>query len=122
MVASQLGAFATTEGITPKWGPVTFNFAGLYYSYPGFNDVLDYFEALGGATWTTGNWSFGIKDYWSPDNFQTPDKGTLVGAPKHLAVGLRLQALVREARLDGGIPQLPPVRHLHSYRCQTPER
>ena len=22
-------------GITPKWGPVTFNFAGLYYTYPG---------------------------------------------------------------------------------------
>ena len=56
-------------GITPKWGPITFNFAGLYYTFPGasFND---YFEALGGATWTSGAWSLGIKDYWSPDNFQ----------------------------------------------------
>ena len=25
-------------GITPKWGPITFNFAGLYYTYPGAND------------------------------------------------------------------------------------
>jgi uncharacterized protein (TIGR02001 family) len=57
-------------GITPKWGNVTFNFAGLYYSYPGFNDQLDYFEALGGATWTSGKWTLGVKDYWSPDNFQ----------------------------------------------------
>ena len=57
-------------GITPKWGNVTFNFAGLYYSYPGFNDQLDYFEALGGATWTSGAWTLGVKDYWSPDNFQ----------------------------------------------------
>jgi len=57
-------------GITPKWGPVTFNFAGLYYSYPGFNQELDYFEALGGATWTSGKWSLGVKDYWSPNNFQ----------------------------------------------------
>ena len=37
-------------GITPKWGPITFNFAGLYYSYPGANDEIDYFEALGGAS------------------------------------------------------------------------
>ena len=57
-------------GITPKWGPITFNFAGLYYSYPGANDDIDYFEALGGASWTTGAWTLGVKDYWSPDNFQ----------------------------------------------------
>jgi uncharacterized protein (TIGR02001 family) len=57
-------------GITPKWGPVTFNFAGLYYTYPGDNSAIDYFEALAGASWTSGAWSFGVKDYWSPDNFQ----------------------------------------------------
>jgi hypothetical protein len=50
---------------------VTFNFAGLYYTYPGFSDTLDYFEALGGASWTSGAWTLGVKDYWSPDNFQT---------------------------------------------------
>ena len=57
-------------GITPKWGPVTFNFAGLYYTFPGENSAIDYFEALGGASWTTGAWTLGVKDYWSPDNFQ----------------------------------------------------
>jgi uncharacterized protein (TIGR02001 family) len=57
-------------GITPKWGPITFNFAGLAYTYPGFNDQLAYFEALAGATWTGGAWTIGIKDYWSPNNFQ----------------------------------------------------
>ncbi len=57
-------------GITPKWGPITFNFAGLYYSYPGANTEIDYFEALAGATWTGGAWTLGVKNYWSPDNFQ----------------------------------------------------
>jgi uncharacterized protein (TIGR02001 family) len=57
-------------GITPKWNNITFNFAGLYYSYPGFNSVLDYFEAKAGATWTGGQWTIGVNDYWSPDNFQ----------------------------------------------------
>ena len=57
-------------GITPKWGPITFNFAGLYYTYPGENSEIDYFEALGGASWTSGAWTLGVKDYWSPDNFQ----------------------------------------------------
>ena len=56
-------------GITPKWGTVTFNFAGLYYTYPGASEI-DYFEALGGASWTSGAWTLGVKDYWSPDNFQ----------------------------------------------------
>ena len=56
-------------GITPKWGNVTFNFAGLYYTYPGADDI-NYFEALGGASWTSGAWTLGFKDYWSPDNFQ----------------------------------------------------
>ena len=57
-------------GITPKWGPITFNFAGLVYTYPGANDDIDYFEALGGASWTSGAWTLGVKDYWSPNNSQ----------------------------------------------------
>jgi uncharacterized protein (TIGR02001 family) len=56
-------------GITPKWGPVTFNFAGLYYTYPGANSELAYFEAKAGATWTGGAWSVAVNNYWSPDNF-----------------------------------------------------
>jgi len=56
-------------GITPMWKSITFNFGALYYTFPGA-DENDYFEALGGASWTGGAWTLGIKDYWSPDNFQ----------------------------------------------------
>ena len=56
-------------GITPTWGPVTFTFAGLYYSYPGEDDI-GYFEAWGGASWTGGAWTLSVNDYWSPDNAQ----------------------------------------------------
>jgi uncharacterized protein (TIGR02001 family) len=62
-------------GITPKWGNVTFNFGALWYSYPGSpggieTEDVSYFEAKAGASYTTGQWTFGINDYWSPDNFQ----------------------------------------------------
>jgi uncharacterized protein (TIGR02001 family) len=59
-------------GISPKWGPVTFTFAGFEYTYPGetSNPNIDYFEAKGGASWTTGAWTLAVNNYWSPDNFQ----------------------------------------------------
>jgi Bacterial protein of unknown function (Gcw_chp) len=55
-------------GISPG-GPVTFTLAGFWYSYPGDDDI-GYFEAKGGASWTTGAWTLALNDYWSPDNFQ----------------------------------------------------
>ena len=68
---SGIASSSTTVSASRRNGAtITFNFAGLYYTYPGANDQLDYFEALGGATWTSGAWTLGIKDYWSPDNFQ----------------------------------------------------
>ena len=33
-------------------------------------DQIDYFELLTGASWTSGQWTLGVKNYWSPDNFQ----------------------------------------------------
>jgi len=57
-------------GITPKFWGITWNFAGLYYSYPGADSEIGYFEAKAGASYTSGKWTFGINDYWSPDNFQ----------------------------------------------------
>jgi uncharacterized protein (TIGR02001 family) len=57
-------------GITPKWKNITFNIAGLAYTYPGANDI-DYFELKTGGTWAKGPWSIGVTNYWSPDNFQT---------------------------------------------------
>lgn len=56
-------------GITPKWGPVTFNIAGLAYTWPGANDI-DFFELKTGASWTSGAWAFGVTNYWSPDYAQ----------------------------------------------------
>lgn len=60
-------------GITPKWGNVTFNIAGLYYTYPGWCESKcglpenDYFELKTGASWTGGKWTLGVTNYWSPD-------------------------------------------------------
>jgi hypothetical protein len=65
-------------GISPKWGPVTFALGGLYYTYPGANNVLDYFEAKTGASWTTGAWTLAVNNYWSPDNFQVADNSDAI--------------------------------------------
>ena len=55
-------------GITPKWWNITFDIGGLYYNFPGFTSI-DYFELKTGASWTGGNWTLGVTNYWSPDNF-----------------------------------------------------
>jgi uncharacterized protein (TIGR02001 family) len=61
-------------GITPKWGPVTFNIAGLYYTYPGACESkcglgeFDYFELRTGASVGT-TWTLSINNWWSPDTF-----------------------------------------------------
>ena len=34
-------------GITPKWGNVTFNFAGLYYTFPGAEQRNRLFRGVG---------------------------------------------------------------------------
>jgi uncharacterized protein (TIGR02001 family) len=57
-------------GITPKWNKITFNIAGLYYTFPGDTDELDYFEFKTGASWTGGQWTLTVNNYWSPDWFQ----------------------------------------------------
>jgi uncharacterized protein (TIGR02001 family) len=57
-------------GITPKWKNITFNIAGLYYTYPGDNENIGYFELKTGASWTGGAWTLAVNNYWSPDNFQ----------------------------------------------------
>jgi uncharacterized protein (TIGR02001 family) len=53
-------------GITPKWGPVTFNIGGLYYNYPG-GTFADYFELKTGAAYAKGPWTLGVTNYWSDD-------------------------------------------------------
>jgi uncharacterized protein (TIGR02001 family) len=54
-------------GITPKWGNITFDIAGLIYTFPGSNSLLDYFELKTGATYAKGPWSLRVTNYWSPD-------------------------------------------------------
>jgi uncharacterized protein (TIGR02001 family) len=71
-------------GITPKWGPITFNIAGLYYTYPGAFDPLgefDYFELKTGASYTKGAWTLGVTNYWSPEYFgEVGDSDAIEGA------------------------------------------
>jgi len=57
-------------GITPKWKDITFNIAGLYYTYMGASGS-NFFELHTGASWTGGAWTLGINDYWAPDYTQT---------------------------------------------------
>ena len=61
-------------GITPTWGNFTFDIGGLYYTYPGANE-LDYFELKTGLKWASGNWTLGVTNYWSPDVNQLLDEG-----------------------------------------------
>jgi uncharacterized protein (TIGR02001 family) len=66
-------------GITPKWSwnssSVTFNIGALYYTYPNYCEGKcglldpDYFELKTAATWTGGNWSLGVANYWSDEYF-----------------------------------------------------
>jgi uncharacterized protein (TIGR02001 family) len=56
-------------GIAPKWGNVAFNFGFLPYIYPGASEA-NYIELKAAAAYTSGNWTFGIGEWWSPDNFQ----------------------------------------------------
>jgi uncharacterized protein (TIGR02001 family) len=70
-------------GLTPKWKDITFNFAFMYYGYPGANsgrfipngstapaNGLGYYELRAGGSWTKGPWTLGLNNYWSPNNFQ----------------------------------------------------
>ncbi len=64
-------------GIRPTWGPVTFDFGAIYYTYPGGSFVapftgpdLNYVELKAGAS---GNihkdLAVGMNIFWSPDYF-----------------------------------------------------
>jgi uncharacterized protein (TIGR02001 family) len=77
----QIGGFAEIDyyfGIKPKWGPVTFDFGLIYYSYPGAidgNTVLtnkpyewDYIELKAGASGTVvPNLTTGFTVFYSPE-------------------------------------------------------
>lgn len=58
-------------GVKPTWGGVTFDFAFLYYTFPGQNGVAndgDYFELKAGASVTpVENLSLTINNFYSPN-------------------------------------------------------
>ncbi len=65
-------------GIKPTWGPATFDFGVIYYSYPAggyttnppFGLDLDYVELKAGVSGTIHtNLALGAIVYWSPDYF-----------------------------------------------------
>jgi uncharacterized protein (TIGR02001 family) len=55
-------------GITPKWGGIDFNIAGLEYTYPSA-DNIDYFELRTSAAHTFDKLTVSIGNWWSPNNF-----------------------------------------------------
>jgi uncharacterized protein (TIGR02001 family) len=70
------GEIATVEidyyaGITPTWKGISFDFGGIYYTYPGAFDPgaeLDYFELMTGASYTFAEkFTVGVTNYWSPE-------------------------------------------------------
>jgi len=75
-------------GAAPTWGGVNFDFAVLYYTYPGAFDPggeFDYVEFLTGASYTFGDaLTLGITNNWTPDNFgETGDANAVEGTAEY---------------------------------------
>ena len=75
-------------GVKPTWGPVTFDFGAIYYSYPGAGYTagntgpqLNYWELKAGVSGTIHNdLALGGILYWSPDYFgETGNTWTIEG-------------------------------------------
>ena len=68
-----IGGFAEIDyyaGIKPTWGPVTFDFGVIYYTYPGASDALaelDYVELKAGASVAIQKLTIGGVVYYSPE-------------------------------------------------------
>lgn len=72
-------------GITPSWQGIDFDFAVLYYTYPGAFDPggdFDYVEFKTGAAYTFGeSFTIGVANFWTPDNFgESGDANATEGA------------------------------------------
>lgn len=71
-------------GARPVWGPVTFDFAFLYYTFPGqngFTNEGDYLELKAGASVTpVTNLVLTLNNYYSPDSqWESGETYTLEG-------------------------------------------
>jgi uncharacterized protein (TIGR02001 family) len=76
-------------GIKPTWGPATFDFGVIYYTYPGEGFIaplvgpeLNYVELKAGVSGElVKNLATGLTVYWSPDSFaETGSVWTIEGA------------------------------------------
>lgn len=72
-------------GIAPEWGGISFDFAVLYYTYPGANDAggnFDYVEFKTGGAYTFGDsLTVGVANFWTPDNFgESGDANAIEGS------------------------------------------
>ena len=95
-------------GITPKWGDVTFNFAFLLLQLSGRKQRrLGYYEVKAAASYTSGNWTFGIGDWWSPDNFQVfGNSNAIEGSARLCLPGQALQFLLAHGQRYPRLPDL----------------
>ena len=69
-------------GLRPVWKGITFDMAGLYYTYPSAFDPageFDYFELKTAMAYTFAEkLTLSLSNYWSPDNFaETGDNDVL---------------------------------------------
>jgi len=70
-------------GITPKLGPVTFDFGVIYYGYSNQTVAVDvdYWEFKAGASTEFNKFSLGATYYYSPDyTFETGEVHTIEGS------------------------------------------
>ncbi len=71
-------------GITPTWGPVTFDFGLIYYNYPGAAPDSDILELKAGASGNlTDKLSVGVTAYLSPDIYNDYDYGVYEGTASY---------------------------------------
>jgi len=55
-------------GIASEWNGLGYDVGAIWYTYPGSNGGLDYYEIKGGLSYGfTDNFTAGITNYWSPD-------------------------------------------------------
>ena len=109
-------------GIKPTWGPATFDFGVIYYSYPGatyttvppFGFDLNYVELKAGVSGTIHkDLAVGGNIYWSPDYFaQTGSVWTFEGNAAYTfqQVGVFTPDRLRRCRLPDELRRL--LRHL----------
>jgi len=82
-------------GIAPEWKGISFDFAALYYTYPGTCEgpcglgEANYLELKAGASYTFGeSFTVGVANYWTPDfAFETGEGDAIEGTVEYAFSG-----------------------------------